>query len=220
MKVVCITNDIEATTITGEVYNREIAVGVQNYALPRVLAIYKKYNVRATFYCLASYVRDYPDVIRQIQAAGHEVACHGLVHDSDKAFDMLSYEQQVAHLSESKHMIEAISGPNTVISFRAPALRVNEDTCKALANTGFKTDSSIAPQRLDAFMSLGSKKKLQWIGAPREIYQASDNNLARRGYSCIRSTCVCIWIAIYQHTNAHKFITDSYYSMVIAIGNE
>jgi len=185
MKVVCITNDIEATTITGEVYNKEVAQGVQDYALPRVLALYDKYKVHATFYCLASYVRDYPDVVRQILAAGHEVACHGLVHDADKAFDMLTYEEQITHLSEAKKTIEAISGPDTVVSFRAPALRINEDTCKALEATGFLTDSSIAPQRLDAFMSLGSKKKLQWIRAPREIYQASDNNLARRGHSNI-----------------------------------
>ena len=38
---------------------------------------------------------------------------------------------------------------------------------------------------MDMFMSLGSKGKLQWFGAPRTPYIASADNLARRGTSPI-----------------------------------
>ena len=184
MKVVCITNDVEATSIFGEAYREDIAKNVAEVALPALLALYRKYNVKATFFCLASYVQKYPQIIDMIQADGHEVACHGYTHESNEAFDMLSYEEQLNHLKCSKHILDSLAN-DEVISFRAPALRVNEYTPQALKNAGFKIDSSVAPQRLDAFMSLGSKRKLQWIGAPRTIYETSTNNLARKGTSTI-----------------------------------
>lgn len=184
MKVVCITNDVEATSIFGEAYREDIAQNVAEVALPALLALYRKYNVKATFFCLASYIQKYPQIIEMIQADGHEVACHGFTHESNEAFDMLSYEEQLGCLKHSKEILDALAHEE-VVSFRAPALRVNEYTPKALKDAGFRIDSSVAPQRLDAFMSLGSKRKLQWIGAPRTIYETANNNLARKGDSNI-----------------------------------
>ncbi len=184
MKVVCITNDVEATSIYGEAYREDIAQNVAEVALPALLALYRKYNVKATFFCLASYIQKYPQIIEMIQADGHEVACHGFTHESNEAFDMLSYEEQLGCLKHSKEILDALAHEE-VVSFRAPALRVNEYTPKALKDAGFRIDSSVAPQRLDAFMSLGSKRKLQWIGAPRTIYETANNNLARKGDSNI-----------------------------------
>ena len=192
MKVVCITNDVEATTITGVAYDEEVARRVTTEALPMVLALYKKYNVKATFFCQGSMIAQHPEIVEMIEREGHEVACHGWVHDSDKAFDVLSSVEQVEHLKRAKEMIDKVA-KEPVVSFRAPALRVNEDTVEALQKTGYTHDSSVAPQRLDAFMSLGSKKKLQWIGAPRSIYETASNNLARAGQSGITEVPVSAW---------------------------
>ena len=184
MKVVCITNDVEATTITGEAYNEDMARRVSTEALPAVLALYKKYGVRATFFCQGSMIAQYPQIVEMIEREGHEVACHGWIHDSDKAFDMLSLEEQTDYLKRAKQTIDKYA-KSPVTSFRAPALRVNEHTPLALREAGYRCDSSVAPQRLDAFMSLGSKKKMQWIGAPRAVYETDEKNLARCGYSGI-----------------------------------
>lgn len=184
MKVCCITNDVEATTIQGDAYREDMAVKVVQEALPAVLALYKKYGVRATFFCQGSMIEKHPEIVSMIEADGHEVACHGWVHDSDKAFDVLTYEEQVEHLRKAKETIDALT-TKPIVSFRAPALRVNESTARALRATDFTHDSSVAPQRLDAFMSLGSKKKLLWIGAPRGVYETSDKCLARAGKSRI-----------------------------------
>lgn len=184
MKVVCITNDVEATTITGEAYNEDIARRVTIEALPAVLALYRKYGVRATFFCQGSMIEQHPEIVSLIEQDGHEVACHGWIHDSDKAFDVLSAEEQSIHLRKAKEKIDKLA-KHPVVSFRAPALRVDEHTCKALRAAGYTHDSSVAPQRLDVFMSLGSKKKLQWIRAPRGVYETSADNLARKGESGI-----------------------------------
>lgn len=192
MKVVCITNDVEATTITGVAYDEEVARRVTTEALPMVFALYKKYNVKATFFCQGSMIAQHPKIVEMIEREGHEVACHGWVHDSDKAFDVLSVTEQVEHLKRAKEMIDKLA-KEPVVSFRAPALRVNEETVIALQKAGYTHDSSVAPQRLDAFMSLGSKRKLQWIRAPRGIYNTASDNLARAGQSGITEVPVSAW---------------------------
>lgn len=184
MKVVCITNDVEATTIQGKAYDEDVALRVRNEAIPTTLNLYEKYGVKATFFCLGKLIEQYPDIVQTIENAGHEVGSHGWVHDSNLAFDLLSEEEQVRHLTEAKRILEQYTS-HPIESFRAPALRVNEWTAIALHKAGFKYDSSVAPQRLDAFISLGSKKKLQWIGAPRGVYETAEHNLARKGQSGI-----------------------------------
>ena len=119
-----------------------------------------------------------------ILSDGHEVGCHGLTHEHDKAFDILTKNQQYEHLVKAKNILEDISGKE-VQSFRAPALRVNRDTGEALLKSGFKIDSSIASQRADSFLSFGTKEKIKWLTAPRKPYFTCINNLSRRGDSDI-----------------------------------
>ena len=184
MKVICITNDVEATTIQGASYDEAVAKRVKNEALPITLNLYKKYGVKATFFCVAEMMEKEPDIIPTLMKDGHEIGCHGWVHDSDKAYDILELEEQIVHLKKAKTIIENQTR-QTLLSFRAPALRVNEFTAKALKKAGYKYDSSVAPQRMDAFMSLGGKKLKQWIGAPRGVYESAEDNIARKGKSGI-----------------------------------
>ncbi len=103
---------------------------------------------------------------------------------SDLAFDLLNLDEQIEQLKKAKSILEEISGVE-VISFRAPALRVNKFTVEALKQTGFKIDSSVASQRADMFFSFGSMRKLKWLYAPRKCYYASENNLCKKGDSPI-----------------------------------
>jgi len=175
-----LTNDVETTSIVNGGLRTETGVKVWKDGMPRLLDLYAKYNVKATFFFIADFAKDFPDIVKMIQPYGHEVACHGLTHDHKQAFDVLNFDEQKRHLREAKKILEDISGEE-VVTFRAPALRVNEFTPQALIESGFKIDSSVAPQRIDMFMSLGSKKKLAWLKAPRTPYFVSENNLARKG---------------------------------------
>lgn len=180
MRRCCLTNDVETTSIVNGGLREDTGIKVWKEGLPMLLDLYDKYEVKATFFYIAEFAKKHPEIVRIVQDKGHEIACHGLTHEHDKAFDTLSLDEQIRHLSEAKAILEDISGVE-VASFRAPALRVNSDTPKALMETGFKFDSSVAPQRMDMFMSLGSKNKLQWLGAPRTPYEAASDNLARKG---------------------------------------
>lgn len=197
--IACMTNDVETTSIVNGGLRDETGVKVWKEGLPMLLDLYDKYEVKATFFYIANFAKQHPEIIKIVQARGHEIACHGLTHRHDKAFDVMPYEEQLEHLSTAKKILEDISGEE-VVSFRAPALRVNFDTPKALMEAGFRHDSSVAPQRMDMFMSLGSKNKMQWFGAPRTPYRTNPDNLARKGDSAIIEVPVSSFIVPYIGT--------------------
>jgi len=199
-KAVCLlTNDVETTSILNGGLRDETGVKVWKEGMPRLLDLYEKYNVKATFFFIADFAQNYPEIVRMILPYGHEVACHGLTHDHKQAFDVMDLSTQIEHLSKAKKILEDISGVD-VVSFRAPALRVNQFTVRALQETGFRIDSSVAPQRLDMFMSLGSKNKLSWLQAPRMVYETSDTNLSRPGKSGILEVPVSSFMIPYIGT--------------------
>jgi len=200
MKGTClITNDVETTSILNGGLRDETGVKVWKQGMPRLLDLYAKYDVKSTFFFIADFVEKYPEIVKMIQPFGHEVACHGLTHEHDKAFDVLNLQEQTEHLKKAKSILENIAGEE-VISFRAPALRVNQHTPQALAEAGFRIDSSVAPQRMDMFMTLGAKNKLQWFSAPRTPYKTADDNLARKGNSPITEVPVSSFVFPYIGT--------------------
>jgi peptidoglycan/xylan/chitin deacetylase (PgdA/CDA1 family) len=175
-----LTNDVETHSIWHNKLLDRTGVRVYKEIMPRLLDLYEHFNVKSTFFYTGYIAKLIPDIVKMIVDKGHEVGCHGLVHDVDKAFDILSLEEQTNHLIRAKTLLEQISG-NEVISFRAPALRVNKNTPIALSRAGFKIDSSISPQRLDFLVSFGSYDKFQRIFSPRSPYLTKSNNLAKRG---------------------------------------
>lgn len=198
-RIVCITNDVETTSIVNGGLREDTGIKVWKEGLPMLLDLYDKYDIKATFFYIANFAKQHPEIIKIVQERGHEIACHGLTHQHDKAFDVMSFEEQLEHLTIAKKILEDIAGEE-VVSFRAPALRVNFDTPRVLMEAGFKYDSSVAPQRMDMFMSLGSRNKLQWFGASRTPYKASETNLARKGQSSIVEVPVSSFVFPYIGT--------------------
>jgi len=134
-KYVLITNDVETTSILNHRLDDKTADYVLNQGMPRLLSLYEKFNVKATFFFTGHIAKLVPDVVKMIIPNGHEVGSHGYTHEVDQAFDVLTLSQQKEHLRKSKEILEDISGQE-VISFRAPALRVNNYTAQALLETG------------------------------------------------------------------------------------
>ena len=175
-----LTIDVETTSIARNGLFDDIGLKVLKDGLPPLLDLMDLYGFKSTFFYTGYIARKFPEVVKIVYEKGHEIASHGLVHEPSKAFDVLSAKEQIFHLKESKKILEDIIGEK-VISFRAPALRVNKDTPFALAETGFKYDSSISPQRIDMFLSFGGFKKMHWLTAPRVPYFTKHDNLAKKG---------------------------------------
>lgn len=181
MKKYCLlSNDVETTSIWHNMLRDKTGIKVYKEGMPILLDLYEKYNIKSTFFFTGYIAKLYPEVVKMVLPYGHEVGSHGLSHKKEDGFDIMPLQKQIEHLKESKRILEDIIG-NEVISFRAPALRVNNDTAIALSECNFKIDSSVASQRFDMFMSFGGLNKLNWLTAPRLPYRTSVNSLFKKG---------------------------------------
>ena len=181
-RICLITNDVETTSILNHKLRDKTGEYVLKQGMPRLLDLYDKYGVKATFFYTGHIAQLYPDVVKMAYERGHEVGSHGLTHEVSKAFDVLSPEEQLSHLKQSKQILEDIIG-DEVVSFRAPAARVDKGFPQILAEAGFKIDSSVSSQRLDMMFSFGALKKLHWLTAPRKAYFTRTDNIFRKGGS-------------------------------------
>jgi peptidoglycan-N-acetylglucosamine deacetylase len=175
-----LTNDVETTSILNHKLSDKTGEYVLKQGMPRLLDLYEQYQVRTTFFYTGYIAKLYPDVVRMAHARGHEIGSHGLTHEAGKAFDVLNHAEQVDHLKTSKRIIEDIIGEE-IISFRAPAARVNKTIAASLAESGFKVDSSVSSLRMDMFMSFGTWKKMNWITSPRLPYFTQQENIFKKG---------------------------------------
>ncbi len=73
-------------------------------ATPWVLDTLKKYNVKATFFCVGDNVRKHPDIFEQILAQGHSIGNHTFNHlnaFSTKPYDYFENVEKAASLINS-----------------------------------------------------------------------------------------------------------------------
>ena len=67
---------------------------------PDLLAILRKHNLQATFFCLGHKVRQHPELLHSIMAEGHTVGIHGYEHLSGWATDTNTYVENVKKAAE------------------------------------------------------------------------------------------------------------------------
>ncbi|MHA1747274.1 MAG: polysaccharide deacetylase family protein [Promethearchaeota archaeon] len=183
-KYILLTNDVETTSIVNNSLSDKTGELVLKEGMPILLELYNQYKIKSTFFFTGYIANKFPEVVKMVTPYGHEIGCHGYSHRVDDAFDILDFKTQVEHLEKSKKILEDISGCE-VISFRAPAGRVNKHTPRALEKCGFRIDSSVSSQRFDMFLSFGGFKKLKWLFAPRKPYYISKDDLSKRGTGSI-----------------------------------
>jgi len=192
------TNDVESFSIPLNRMDENTANDVYRIGLPRLLDVYSKHDIKCTFYFTGELAEKSPESLELVRDHGHDIGCHGYDHSHLLAFDSMTLEQQKAELKKAKSVIENIAGKIT--DFRAPALRINESTIKALEDMGFRTDSSISSQRFDGPLTFGSKRKLKWLTAPRMPYHPSYSSVFKRGGSKILEIPISAFIFSYIGT--------------------
>jgi polysaccharide deacetylase family protein (PEP-CTERM system associated) len=112
----------------------------------RVLDILGDSSLRATMFVLGKFAEAFPQVVKRIQADGHEVASHGYGHVE---IFRQSQSEFRSDISKSKDLLEQLIG-QAVRGYRAPDFSVVKETLWALpiiADIGFTYDSSIFPVR-------------------------------------------------------------------------
>jgi polysaccharide deacetylase family protein (PEP-CTERM system associated) len=158
-----LTIDLEdyRSIVARDYFGREVppdAIVVEN--TERLLGWFAERDVRATFFALGDVVESYPQLIRDIASAGHELGVHGHHHRQVFKLTPESFRREV---EIPKQMIEdLIGGP--VRGHRAPAFSIMPKTAWALdilAELGFRYDSSIMPIH---------GRRYGWPGYPLDIH--------------------------------------------------
>jgi len=131
----------------------------------RLLDLLAEHDTRATFYVLGWVAEREPALVRAIDAAGHEVACHGYSHK-------LIYTQSREEFAEETHRARAVLEDvvqKPVTSYRAASYSITDASLWALDTLhaqGFETDSSIFPIRHDRYGLRGGPLDPHYLDLP------------------------------------------------------
>lgn len=108
-------------------------------AVPRVLRILARYDVRATFFTPGWVVETWPNVIAAVADAGHEVAHHGYRHERFADLDVPAAREVI---ERSQDVFDRVLGRRAV-GYRTPTGDWSPQTPALLDELGFGYSSSL-----------------------------------------------------------------------------
>ncbi len=140
----CLTFDFDAMSVWIGSYRSsnpsEISRGEFGaVAIPRILDLLGRHAVPGTFCIPGHTALAYPDLVRRIHDAGHEIAHHGWVHENPADFDE---EGERRNLELGFEALDRACGVRPR-GYRSPAWDFSERTAELLLEFGFAYDSSL-----------------------------------------------------------------------------
>jgi len=128
LPIYCVQRDNKAVSLTFDA-----AWG--NEDTQALIDILGKYNVRATFFVVGEWVDKYPESVRALAEAGHEVMNHS---DDHAHFARLSTDEITANISACNEKIAAVTGVAPAL-FRAPYGEYDDHVIAAVTSMGMYT---------------------------------------------------------------------------------
>src|SRR5580692_7627876 len=107
--------------------------------VPRILGLLSRNDIRATFFVPGYSAHRYPDIVRAIAEAGHEIAHHSYFHENTIGMDAAT---EAAMLDLGLQALQDVAGVRPA-GYRAPLWEMNYHTPGLLADRGFRYDSSL-----------------------------------------------------------------------------
>lgn len=100
----------------------------------QLIDILAKYNVTATFFVVGAWVDKYPESVKALSDAGHEVMSHSNDHAH---FNRLSESQIIENLGACNDKIEAVTGVRPTL-FRPPYGEYDDHVIKTVRSIGME----------------------------------------------------------------------------------
>jgi len=122
------------------------------------LKLLERHQVKATFFVLGWTAERHPQVVRDIVAAGHEVACHSYSHPV--VFEMTPEEFR-DDCMRAREALDLVGVPD-VAGYRAPSFSITPSVhhyLEILQDCGFSYDCSIFPVRHPRYGQPGSARR-------------------------------------------------------------
>lgn len=130
-----------------------------------LLELLARHQARATFFVLGWLAERHRPLVREIAAAGHEIASHGWDH---ARITQITPQQFRESVRRSKLELEAVSG-QPVTGFRAPSYSIVnglEWALDILVEEGYSYDSSLFPVRRRGYGYAGGERDPHWMTRP------------------------------------------------------
>ncbi|WP_187864190.1 polysaccharide deacetylase family protein [Helicobacter pylori] len=107
--------------------------------IPRLLKLFKKYHLPATWFAPGHSIETFPEQMKMIVDAGHEVGAHGYSHENPIA---MTAKQEEDVLLKSVELIKDLTG-KAPTGYVAPWWEFSNITNELLLKHGFKYDHSL-----------------------------------------------------------------------------
>jgi polysaccharide deacetylase family protein (PEP-CTERM system associated) len=144
--------------------------------MARLLDLFDRHSVQATCFVLGWVAERHPDLVREIERRGHEIATHGYSH---RLLTQMTEEEFHRDLSKSMEILTG-QARRPIEGFRAPSFSVTRQTpwaARVLGNAGIRYDSSVFPIGFHPDYGIGD--------APLGKYQLSESVL-EMPMSCVK----------------------------------
>jgi peptidoglycan/xylan/chitin deacetylase (PgdA/CDA1 family) len=119
-------SDIQRGMFSGEV------------GVPRLLQLFKRYGLRTSWFIPGHSMETFPEQVRMIVDAGHEIGAHGYSHENPIA---MTAKQEEDVLAKCVDLIERVSGSKPQ-GYVAPWWEMSNSTASLLLKYGFRYDHS------------------------------------------------------------------------------
>ena len=133
--------------------------------IDKILETLKKCNIKITFFMVGDWVEKYPDAVKKINGAGHEIANHS---DSHPHVKNLSYEKNVEQILACSKKIEKITGKKTFL-YRGPYGEYNDTVIKAAKDNGH----TVIQWSIDTLDYNGLDKEQMWDKIKNKLTKGS-----------------------------------------------
>lgn len=123
--------------------------------MPKLLALLDDLGAKATFFTTGATAERFPDMVGDLVARGHELACHGYSHVN---FKLMPDDMALGEITRTNAILRAYGD---VTSFRAPYLSMPERHMPMLADQGFIIDASRGAYKWNAPRSTDPRAPLR-----------------------------------------------------------
>ena len=128
LPIYCVQRDNKAVSLTFDA-----AWGDED--TQQLIDILAKYNVKATFFVVGDWVEKYPESVKALHDAGHEVMNHS---DDHAHFSKLSTADIIKNVNACNDKIEKVTGVRPTL-FRCPYGEYDDHVVNALTSQGMHT---------------------------------------------------------------------------------
>lgn len=108
-------------------------------ATPRILDLLDRHNVSATWFVSGLDAETYPDAVKKIRDAGHEIAHHGYSHENVTSLNEAAEREALERGFEALDKVLGVKPSG----YRSPSYDLSSNSTRVLESYGFVWDSSL-----------------------------------------------------------------------------